>query len=137
MLRQDSIFARSAGGGTRRLAMDDKFFTGYRRNAVRPDEVLVSLLLPFSAEDEYFCALKQARRREDDIAIVNLALRLVVDGDRIQDAAIAVGGMAPTTVLAARAKAALIGRYLNANMFFRHLGPSLYVEDGKSLQRGV
>lgn len=90
--------------------MDSRFFTGYRRNAVRPDEVLVAALVPLTAPHEYVCALKQARRREDDIAIVNLALRvrLQPDSDRVVDAAVAVGGMAPTTVLAERARAALM-----------------------------
>ncbi|XP_034253474.1 xanthine dehydrogenase-like [Thrips palmi] len=95
--------------GVRRLRMDQRFFTGYRRNAVLADEVLVSVLLPFTEEAEYLCALKQARRREDDIAIVNLALRLRLrdDGLAIQDAAVAVGGMAPTSVLAQGAAKAL------------------------------
>lgn len=95
--------------GCRRLRMDHRFFTGYRRNAVLPDEVLVSILLPFNEEAEYFCAFKQARRREDDIAIVNLALRLRLrdDGVGIQDASVAVGGMAPTSVLAQGAAAVL------------------------------
>ncbi|KAE8737385.1 xanthine dehydrogenase 3 [Frankliniella occidentalis] len=106
---------RSASGGRRQLRMDGRFFTGYRRNVVRADEVLVSVLVPFTDEREFVCALKQARRREDDIAIVNLAFRVQLrpDCSGIQDAAVAVGGMAPTTVMPERVRAALVGRPLD------------------------
>ena len=30
--------------------MDDKFFLGYRKTAVNPEEVLISVLLPFTVK---------------------------------------------------------------------------------------
>lgn len=56
--------------------MGDGFFTGYRKNIIEPDEVLVSILFPYTNEDQHFLAYKQAKRRDDDIAIVNLALNV-------------------------------------------------------------
>lgn len=38
----------SLTGGTRKVIMDDNFFTGYRRNIVKPTEVLVSIEVPYS-----------------------------------------------------------------------------------------
>ena len=71
---------RSERGGTRTVKMDGGFYTGYRRNILAPDEVLVSLSVPFTAEDEHFVAFKQAKRRDDDIAIVNSAFFFKLSG---------------------------------------------------------
>ena len=82
----------------RTVQMDHTFFTGYRKNVLRPEEVLVSLTVPFTEAGEHFFAYKQARRREDDIAIVNAAFRFKVgDEGLVQDAVMAFGGMAPVT----------------------------------------
>jgi xanthine dehydrogenase/oxidase len=45
----------------RTVAMDHSFYTGYRKNILAPDEVLVALILPYTKEDEHFVAYKQAR----------------------------------------------------------------------------
>ena len=55
------------------IPFDSTFFTGYRRNVIISHQVLVSLKVPFTEKDDYFTSFKQARRREDDIAIVNAA----------------------------------------------------------------
>ena len=34
--------------GFRSVMMDDKFFVGYRRNIIAPDEVLLSIEIPYS-----------------------------------------------------------------------------------------
>lgn len=62
--------------GPRLVKMGYGFFTGYRRNIVEPDEVLVSIFFPYTHEDQHFLAYKQAKRRDDDIAIVNIALNV-------------------------------------------------------------
>jgi len=36
--------------GNRTILMDHNFFTGYRRNVVLPEEVLVSIEIPFTKE---------------------------------------------------------------------------------------
>lgn len=38
----------SLNNGNRTVIMDDKFFVGYRRNIVSPDEILLSIEIPFS-----------------------------------------------------------------------------------------
>ena len=53
------------------ITMDSDFYTGYRTNILKPDELLISITIPFTEENQYFVAYKQSRRRDDDIAIVN------------------------------------------------------------------
>ena len=94
------------------VVMDHQFFTGYRKNIVRPEEVLLSITLPSTMADEFFFGYKQSRRREDDIAIVNAGcyVRFDADSSRVAEARLAFGGMAPTTVMALETMRYLIGR---------------------------
>lgn len=63
-------------------------------------------------QDQYFYAYKQAKRRDDDIAIVNMAanVELKPGTDIIQDINLAFGGMANITVVAVKTKEKLIGK---------------------------
>ncbi|XP_065174332.1 xanthine dehydrogenase [Atheta coriaria] len=97
--------------GTRHVLMDETFFTGYRKNVVHNDEVLVSITIPYTQEHQYFYAHKQAKRRDDDIAIVNSAINVLIDpkDGTIANIDCAFGGMAPTTVLALKTREGLKG----------------------------
>ncbi|KAF5273884.1 hypothetical protein FQA39_LY00999 [Lamprigera yunnana] len=92
---------QSKFGGSRRIVMDENFFTSYRTNVVRKDEVLVTLHVPFTTEYQYFYSYKQSRRRDDDTAIVNSAINVIFlpMTTIIKKIKIAFGGMAPTTVV--------------------------------------
>lgn len=63
-------------------------------------------------QDQYFYAYKQAKRRDDDIAIVNLAANVEFKAgtDIIQDISLAFGGMAHITVVAVKTQKKLIGK---------------------------
>ncbi|XP_053162879.1 xanthine dehydrogenase/oxidase isoform X2 [Hemicordylus capensis] len=98
--------------GSRTIKMDENFFTGYRKTVLKPQEILLSVEIPYSRKDEYFSAFKQASRREDDIAIVTCGMRVLFQEgtNRIQEIKLSYGGMAPTTVLAGKTCQGLIGR---------------------------
>jgi xanthine dehydrogenase/oxidase len=74
----------SSNGGTRKVTMDSSFFTGYRRNVLKPEEILVSITIPYTADNQYFLAYKQAKRRDDDIAIVNAAFNLTLVENKVK-----------------------------------------------------
>lgn len=107
-----SLEVKSKDGGIRIIKMDSTFFTGYRKNVVKPEEILLSITVPYTTQDQYFLAYKQAKRRDDDIAIVNSALNVEFKhgSKTVKSISMAFGGMAPTTVLAVRTAAALVGR---------------------------
>ncbi|XP_076621123.1 xanthine dehydrogenase rosy isoform X1 [Colletes latitarsis] len=108
----------SSKDGNRLVPMDHTFFKGYRQNIVSPHEILLSLQIPFSQQNQYFIAYKQARRRDDDITIVNMALNVffVPETNIVQKAYLAFGGMAPTTVLARKTCETIIGRKWNKTL---------------------
>nr|QEO19119.1 rosy [Mesovelia mulsanti] len=97
-------------GGSRTVKMDGNFWTGYRQNIVAQNEILQSIFIPFTKEGQYFKAYKQAKRRDDDIAIVNSAFNVILSGTKISSVIIAYGGMAPTTLLLKKTPALLKGR---------------------------
>ncbi|XP_062710701.1 LOW QUALITY PROTEIN: xanthine dehydrogenase [Aedes albopictus] len=92
--------------------MGDGFFTGYRSNVVQPDEVLIGLYIPKTSVNQFIAAFKQARRREDDMAIVNAAFNITFrkGTDVVEQAHLSFGGMAPTTVMAKKTGVALLGK---------------------------
>uniref|UniRef100_A0A4W4HGA0 xanthine dehydrogenase n=1 Tax=Electrophorus electricus TaxID=8005 RepID=A0A4W4HGA0_ELEEL len=102
--------------GKRVLQMDDKFFTGYRKTALKPEEILLSIEIPYTRK--YFSAFKQSPRKEDDIAIVTCGMNVVFwEGSNIvQDIQLSYGGMASTTVLATTTRSQLIGRQWDEEM---------------------
>jgi len=96
--------------GKREVPFDENFFTGYRRNIVLPSEMLLGITIPFTKENEHFVAYKQAKRRDDDIAIVNSAFKATVIENKVESLRMAFGGMAPTTKLAVETAKALKGK---------------------------
>lgn len=88
-----------------------EFFKGYRMTALPPDAVIASLRIPVTGKNEYFRAYKQAKRKDDDIAIVNAALRVKLDDSHVVESVdLVYGGMAPTTIAAKKANAYLVGK---------------------------
>ncbi|KAH0543941.1 hypothetical protein FGG08_001842 [Glutinoglossum americanum] len=89
-----------------------QFFKGYRTTALPPDAIIASIRIPVSREKgEFLRAYKQAKRKDDDIAIVNATLRVSLSNDHIvENTDLIYGGMAPTTVAAKTATAYLCGK---------------------------
>ena len=89
-----------------------QFFKGYRTTALPADAIIASLRVPISRENgEFLRAYKQAKRKDDDIAIVNAALRITLsDSHNIESADLVYGGMAPITIAAKQAMSYLKGK---------------------------
>ena len=89
-----------------------QFFKGYRRTALAPDAIIASLRIPVAREKgEYLRAYKQAKRKDDDIAIVNAALRISLDENNVVESVdLVYGGMAATTIAAREAVSYLKGK---------------------------
>ncbi|KAK6826067.1 hypothetical protein PG987_013561 [Apiospora arundinis] len=90
------------------------FFKGYRRTALEPDAVIASIRIPITKEKgDYFRAYKQAKRKDDDIAIVTGALHVRVDEKgTVEHCNLVYGGMAPFTVAAKKTNEFLMGKML-------------------------
>ena len=79
------------------------FFLGYRKIDLKSDELLVQVKIPLPASSlEIFRAYKQAKRKDDDIAITNGGFRvtLCIQNEKylIKELDLSLGGVAPTTI---------------------------------------
>ncbi|KAI9933030.1 hypothetical protein MW887_009284 [Aspergillus wentii] len=90
----------------------DQFFKGYRATALPPDAIIASLRIPISQKKgEYIRAYKQSKRKDDDIAIANAALRVELSpSNDVLSVNLVFGGLAPMTVSARNAESYIIGK---------------------------
>ncbi|KAI0173247.1 xanthine dehydrogenase [Hypoxylon sp. FL1284] len=89
------------------------FFVKYRTTQLPSDGVITHIKIPIPPPEslEVTKAYKQAKRKDDDIAIVTAGFRVRLDRQGVvQQAAFAFGGMAPTTILSTSAQKAVIGK---------------------------
>ncbi|KAJ9292029.1 hypothetical protein DTO021C3_469 [Paecilomyces variotii] len=89
-----------------------QFFKGYRTTALPPDAVIASLRIPVASDKgEFIRAYKQSKRKDDDIAIVNAALRVSLsESNNVKSCSLVYGGMAAMTVSAKTAEEYLVGK---------------------------
>lgn len=53
----DSIKPHYSAKGEREVAMDQSFFTAYRQNAIRPEEVLMAVHIPYTEQVSFSLAI--------------------------------------------------------------------------------
>ncbi|EGX47998.1 hypothetical protein AOL_s00081g325 [Orbilia oligospora ATCC 24927] len=89
-----------------------QFFKGYRTTALPQNAIIAGLKVPVAQETgEIFQAFKQAKRKDDDIAIVNAAMRVKVGEDNIvENVSLVYGGMAAITIAAKKTMEYLNGK---------------------------
>lgn len=90
-----------------------RWFLGYRTTTLPEDGVITEIVIPLPSkvDIEITKAYKQAKRKDDDIAIVTSGMRVRLNQDRVViDASLAFGGLAATTVFAEHAQKAILGR---------------------------
>ena len=98
--------------GERVVALKD-FYTGVRKTVMAEDEMLVDISFRALRADQQGTFIKFALRRAQAISLVNTAIIVTLDGDRlVREAAITLGAVAPTIIHAGRAQEYLIGKRL-------------------------
>ncbi|KAH8646585.1 xanthine dehydrogenase [Tricladium varicosporioides] len=106
-----TIIAQNLTRGEFPLPMDS-FFISYRKTRLPADSTITKIRVPIPAAGipEVMKAYKQAKRKDDDIAIVTAAFRVRLDEKGcVEDICLAYGGMAPFTTQAKKAKMSLQG----------------------------
>jgi xanthine dehydrogenase iron-sulfur cluster and FAD-binding subunit A len=98
--------------GTRKVALRD-FYRGVRKTVMEPDEMLVDISFPALSRFHRGTFVKLALRRAQAISLVNVAMVLTLSDDVVQEAAVALGAVAPTIIRADEAEAFLAGKTLS------------------------
>src|SRR5688572_19300009 len=97
--------------GTRSIALKD-FYSGVRKTAMQPDEMLVDISFPAMKTTQRGTFIKVALRRAQAISIVDAAIILSLESDTVKSASIALGSVAPTIIRAPEAESYLEGKPL-------------------------
>ena len=107
----NAVLVTKSATATTEIPMSS-FFTGYRKTALAQDAIIASIRIPvMAAKNEFYRAYKQAKRKDDDIAIVTAALRVKLDDNGIvTDSSLIYGGMNAFTIGAKTAMAYLQDR---------------------------
>ncbi len=106
------LTAQSLTRGTFSLPLSS-FFIGYRTTSLPADAIITDVRIPLASPNalEVTKAYKQAKRKDDDIAIVTAAFRVRLDNEGlVEDITLAFGGMAPKTVEATKTMNLLQGK---------------------------
>ena len=99
-----------AGPRGRRAIPLSSFFTAYRKTAMEPGEILVSVEIP-KPLPQFVRFYKVAKRRMDDISTVAAAMAMDVDASgRVRRARFAFGGVAATPMRLVDAEETVVGQ---------------------------
>ncbi len=88
------------------------FYTGVRRHILQPDELVTAVLIPKMTGNQRGVFLKLGLRKVQAISLVTMAAVLTQEGEKITNANITLGAVAPTIIHAERAEKFLIGKTL-------------------------
>lgn len=113
LLSLDAEVELVSRSGTRRVDLAG-YFTGYRKDVRRADEIISAVLVPAQPANSVNAFYKLARRKGDAITIVGVAVSVAMSGKTCSHVRIALGSVSPFPMRARRAEALLEGRQISA-----------------------
>uniref|UniRef100_A0A8C3JWK8 Aldehyde oxidase n=1 Tax=Calidris pygmaea TaxID=425635 RepID=A0A8C3JWK8_9CHAR len=113
-----SVLNLASEDGKRQVLLNDQFLAGCEHADIKPKEVIVSVLIPYSMKDDFISAFRQAESQKNALSIVNSGMRVLFSPgtDIIADLSILYGGIGSTTLSARKSCEKLIGRQWNDQM---------------------
>jgi xanthine dehydrogenase small subunit len=109
LLSLDATLALNGGQHRRNLALKD-FFKGYKQLDKNENELVEWISFPVPGKNTFFNFEKVSRRPHLDIASVNSAIQIQVDGRMIRQVDLSAGGVGPVPLYLSGAAAYLTGR---------------------------
>lgn len=99
-----------------RILPINEFLVGPGKTALKEGEILKEVVIP-KQPDNYIGAYEARKwRRTMDVAIVNIAVLLVMDGDVVQEAKVCLGAVGPTAFRATKTEERLKGKALDETL---------------------
>ena len=111
----DAEVETGSARGTRRVSFN-RFYTGYRRSVLEPDELVLAVRIPKLKKNERDFFWKVGTRRAQAISKTVMAARARVDDGKIESISIGVGSVAPTVIRAPRTERLLTGAKLTTEL---------------------
>lgn len=113
LLSLDAEVELTGRSGARRVGLVN-YFTGYRKDVRRADEIISAVWVPAQPANSVSAFYKLARRKGDAITIVGVAVSVATSGRTCRHARVALGSVSPFPMRARRAEALLEGREISA-----------------------
>jgi len=107
--------ARIVGTNGVRTVLLEEFFVGPGQNALRSDEILTEIQIPNLPPRAVGIHLKHSTRRVD-VAIANVSVVMVIEGNTCQDIRIALGAVGPVAFRGKKTEAILRGQRLDRGL---------------------
>ncbi|XP_051786771.1 aldehyde oxidase-like [Erpetoichthys calabaricus] len=104
--------------GSRKLNLTEGFFTAVGKTALKPEEVMLSVYIPYTKKWEFMLAFRQAQCRQFAFSIINCGMKVIFfEGTNVvKDLKIFYGGAGATLVSTRNASQQLVGRKWNDNL---------------------
>ncbi len=102
-------------GNEKEIAIGD-FFKGVKRTALEKGDIVTGIEVPELKKGEGSAYFKHAVRKAMDLAIVGVAAWVKMDGSKVADCRIAMGGVGVTPLRAKNAEAILIGNEITEEL---------------------
>ncbi|HWQ80569.1 MAG TPA: FAD binding domain-containing protein [Anaerovoracaceae bacterium] len=116
LLALDARFVVQSMQGIREISFED-FFTGAKKTALNPGELLVKILLPPPPAKSGSAYTKFTRRNAMDLALLGVAVNLTSeDGKMCKNVRISLSTSAPTVIRAKNAEQFLTGKELTEDV---------------------
>ena len=111
LLALEAIVTLASSAGRREMPLGE-FFVGPRKTALKPDEMLLDIVIPRKNLGKPTAFLKFGLRKGQALALVNVAASAWIDPKRqvFVEPRIALGAVAPTVIRAPKTEAWLEGR---------------------------
>jgi carbon-monoxide dehydrogenase medium subunit len=107
LMALDAIVVLQSKRGSRQVALKE-FYTGVRKTVMEPDELVVEIRFRAMPAEAQGAFIKIGLRKAQAISVVNAAVILYKQEQKILNAVIALGSVAPTVIRAAEAEQLLI-----------------------------
>ncbi|KAM4023680.1 aldehyde oxidase-like [Anomaloglossus baeobatrachus] len=104
--------------GSRQVPLDETFFATSGSSFPKPDEILLSVHIPYSRKGDHVLAIRQAQRRENALPIVVAGMKVQFEEntDVIKTISMFYGGVGATTVCSKETSQRLIGKHWDEDM---------------------
>jgi len=113
---------------TREVALLE-FFRGPRLSICRGEEILTEILIPIQKDNTGISYQKVMLRRANALAVASVAAKITLKNGKIEKAAVVLGAVAPTPLLALEASRSLLGKVPSDSLFHK---AALIVQDESS-----
>jgi len=110
LLALDAEVKLACSGGERTVLLKD-FYTGFMTTALMPGELVTEINVRKPAGETVY--MKFGRKKANTPSVVTVAAHLMLAGDTVQDARIALSAVGPHPFRSTKAEAALVGSALD------------------------